>query len=89
MKLHDGFEKKYKERHKDLWAEMKDMIHEYGGSNYSTYLDKQTNYLYGFIELEDEILWNKSAETEICKRWWEYMADIMETNEDKSLSHLN
>lgn len=84
MKLYDGFEKEYKKRHENLWTEMKDMIHEYGGSNYSIYLDRETNYLYGFIELEDEALWSKSAETEIFKKWWKYMADIMETNEDNS-----
>lgn len=84
MKIHDGFKEEYKKRHENLWSEMKDMIHEYGGRNYSIYLDKETNYLYGFIELEDENLWNKSAETEICKKWWNYMADIMEINEDNS-----
>lgn len=84
MKIYDGFEEEYKNRHENLWEEMKNMIHEYGGSNYSIYLDKETKYLYGFIELEDETLWNKSAETEVCKRWWKHMADIMETNEDNS-----
>ncbi len=63
---------------------MKDMIKEYGGKNYSIFLDKETNILFGYIELENEELWNKTAETEICKRWWSYMSDIMETNEDNS-----
>ena len=26
----------------------------------------------------------KSAQTQICRKWWDYMADIMETNEDNS-----
>ena len=26
----------------------------------------------------------KAGETEICKKWWKYMADIMETNSDNS-----
>jgi len=84
MKLYNGFEDEYKKRHERLWLEMKDMIYKHGGSNYSIYLDKETNNLYGFLELEDETLWSKSAETEICKRWWKYMADIMETNKDNS-----
>lgn len=84
MKLYKGFEDEYKKRHSNLWDEMKAMIHEYGGNNYSIFLDEETNYLYGFIELDDEELWNKSAETEICKKWWAYMKDIMETNEDNS-----
>lgn len=84
MKLFKGFEEEYKKRHNGLWQEMKGMIHKYGGSNYSIFLDEETNTLIGYIELENEELWNKSAETEICKKWWDYMADIMETNEDNS-----
>lgn len=84
MKLYRGNEEEYKKRHDELWKEMKDMIKEYGGKNYSIFLDKETNILFGYIELENEELWNKTAETEICKRWWSYMSDIMETNEDNS-----
>ena len=36
------------------------------------------------IELENEEKWNESANTEICKKWWEFMAPIMETNPDNS-----
>lgn len=84
MKLYDGMAEEYERRHNALWQEMKDMIHEYGGSNYSIFLDKETNTLFGYIELADEEKWSKSAETAICRKWWDYMADIMETNEDNS-----
>ena len=84
MKLYDGMEKEYEKRHNELWPEMKDIIHEYGGKNYSIFWDKETNILYGYIELESEELWAKTAETDICKKWWTYMADIMETNPDNS-----
>lgn len=84
MKLYDGMAEEYERRHNALWQEMKDMIHEYGGSNYSIFLDKETNTLFGYIELSDEAKWSKSAETAICRKWWDYMADIMETNEDNS-----
>ena len=52
MKLYDGQEKEYEKRHNELWPEMRDMIHEYGGKNYSIFWDKETNILYGYIELE-------------------------------------
>lgn len=84
MKLYDDMAKEYEKRHNELWPEMKDMIHEYGGSNYSIFLDSETNVLYGYIELEDEEKWAKSADTAICRKWWDFMADIMETNEDHS-----
>lgn len=84
MKLYDGCEKEYEKRHNELWPEMKKMIHEYGGKNYSIFWDKETNILYGYIELESEELWAESAQTDICKKWWTFMADIMETNPDNS-----
>lgn len=84
MKLYPGMEIEYEKRHNELWPEMQNMIHEYGGHNYSIFLDKETNVLYGYIELEDEEKWNESANTPICRKWWHYMSDIMETNPDES-----
>ena len=84
MKLYDGMEAEYEKRHNELWDEMKDRIHRYGGKNYTIFLDKETNILFGYIEIESEELWAASAETEICKKWWAFMADIMETNPDNS-----
>lgn len=84
MKLYEGMAEEYEKRHNALWDEMKNMIHEYGGKNYSIFLDKDTSILFGYIELEDGDKWNKSADTEICRKWWHYMADIMETNPDES-----
>ena len=84
MKLYPGMAEEYERRHNLLWLEMKDMIHEHGGSDYSIFLDPETNVLYGYIELEDEALWAKGADTAINRKWWDYMADIMETNPDNS-----
>lgn len=84
MKLHPGMEAEYERRHNALWPEMKEMIHAYGGRNYSIFLDRETLTLYGYIELEDEFKWAESANTVICRKWWDYMADIMDVNPDNS-----
>ncbi len=63
---------------------MKDMIHKYGGKNYSIFLDKETGTLFGYIEIYSEELWARSADTDVCRRWWHFMADIMETNPAES-----
>ena len=84
MKLNAGQEAEYEKRHNELWPEMRDMIHEHGGKNYSIYLDRETLTLFGYIEIEDEELWSKGADTEINRKWWDFMADIMETNPDNS-----
>ena len=84
MYLNDGMEAEYKRRHDQLWPEMKEMIHEFGGKNYSIFLDRDTNILFGYIEIESEEKWAKSADTAICRKWWDYMADIMRVNPDNS-----
>ena len=84
MHLYEGMAEEYERRHNLLWPEMKDMIHEYGGHNYSIFLDSETNVLYGYIEIEEEEKWAKSADTAISRKWWDYMADIMDTNPDNS-----
>ena len=84
MNLYEGMENEYELRHNQLWPEMIDSIHAHGGSNYSIFWDKETNILFGYIELEDEELWAKSAESEANKKWWDFMASIMETNPDNS-----
>lgn len=84
MKLYQGMEAEYEKRHNELWPEMKDMIHEYGGKNYSIFWDRETNILFGYIEIDDEELWGKSADTDICRKWWGFMEPVMETNPDHS-----
>lgn len=84
MKLYPDMAEEYEKRHNELWLEMKDMIHEYGGRNYTIFLDRATNVLYGYIEVEDLQKWDKGADTAINRKWWDFMADIMETHPDNS-----
>ena len=84
MKLYPGFEEEYERRHNELWPEMREMIHTHGGKNYSIFLDRETLTLYGYIEIDNEELWAKGADTVINRKWWDFMADIMETNPDNS-----
>ena len=52
MKLYEGQEAEYERRHNLLWPEMKDMIHQHGGRNYTIFLDRETLTLFGYIEGE-------------------------------------
>ena len=65
MKLYPGMEAEYEKRNNQLWPEMKDMIHEHGGKNYTIFLDRETLTLFGYIEIENEELWAKGADTAI------------------------
>ena len=84
MYLNTGCARQYEKRHNELWDEMKVMINEYGGHNYSIFLDDETNVLYGYIEIEDEEKWSQSADTDINRKWWDYMAPLMKVNPDNS-----
>lgn len=84
MKLFPGQEKEYQRRHNELWPEMKEMLRAHGASNYSIFLDPDTLTLFGYIEIQDESLWEAAADTAINRKWWDYMADIMECNPDNS-----
>ena len=37
MKLYPDMAEEYEKRHNELWPEMKEMIHEYGGRNYTIF----------------------------------------------------
>ena len=84
MKLYPGMEEEYKRRHDALWVELIDAIHRDGGKNYTIFHDPVTNLLFEYIEIEDEEVWSARGGDEVTQRWWDYMADIMETNPDNS-----
>lgn len=77
MKLYPGMQEEYEKRHSLLWTEMKDMIHEHGGRNYTIFLDEETLTLFGYIEIEDLELWAKGADTATNRKWWDFMADVL------------
>lgn len=84
MKLNPGMIDEYKERHNKVLPELEDQFRLAGVSDYTIWFDEQTNYLFGYVVLEDNQIWDNIANTEACNRWWKYMAEIMETNEDFS-----
>ena len=88
MVLRPGMAEEYQRRHEALWPEMRDMIRAHGGRNYSIFLDPASNALFGYIEIEDEALWAASGRTQVCRKWWDYMAPLMAVNPDNSpVSH--
>ncbi|CAM3366435.1 MULTISPECIES: L-rhamnose mutarotase [Saccharibacillus] len=74
----------YRRRHDELWPEMEVMLREHGMLSYSIFLDAETDRLFAYLEIEDEERWARLADTDVCRRWWAYMRDIMETNPDDS-----
>jgi len=84
MKLKPGFKEEYKKRHDEIWPELKKMIKDSGVSDYTIYLDEETNILFAVQKLEGKGSSQDLGSTAIVQKWWKYMADIMETNPDFS-----
>jgi L-rhamnose mutarotase len=40
--------------------------------------------LFAYAEIESEERWRMIAQTEVCRRWWTHMSELMLTNEDNS-----
>ena len=84
MAIHDGQAAEYARRHQPIWAELRALLIAHGIHSYSIYLDPETNDLFGYVECEDEARWAALARSEVCRRWWRHMREIMPANPDDS-----
>jgi len=84
MSVHPGQEAEYERRHHPIWQELAATLRINGVRNYSIFLDAGTRVLFGYAEVESEERWQAVAASDVCRRWWRYMADIMPTNPDSS-----
>ena len=84
MKLYPGFKEEYRKRHNEIWPELAKLLKNEGICNYSIFLDEETNTLFAYQEQSGTSSSQDLGQTEIVKKWWKYMADIMETNPDNS-----
>jgi L-rhamnose mutarotase len=84
MKLHPNQVDEYKRRHDQLWPELVQLLKQSGIEDYSIFLDEKTNDLFGVLKMEDINQLDELPKHPIMKKWWSYMRDIMDTNEDHS-----
>ena len=84
MKLHKGFEVEYQKRHDELWPELQQLLKSAGISEYSIFLDAETNILFGVLKAENPATLDNLPANPVMKKWWAYMKDLMETNADNS-----
>ncbi len=84
MRLNPGMLDEYRRRHDEIWPELLQCLQEAGIGDYSIHFDADTNSLFA-------VLWCRAGHTmadlpdhPVIRRWWAYMADIMETHADNS-----
>jgi L-rhamnose mutarotase len=88
MRIKPGFEAEYRKRHDQIWPELSRLLHAAGIRDYSIYLDKNTGTLFAVQKLTDNNTNDNLSRHPLMKKWWAYMSDIMETNQDNSpLTH--
>src|SRR5262245_38319534 len=84
MSVHRGAEQEYERRHNPIWQELTDALVAHGVQKYSIFLDASSGDLFAYAEIADEAQRQAIAQTDVCRRWWRYMRELMPTNTDNS-----
>jgi L-rhamnose mutarotase len=84
MYLKPGCKAIYKQRHNEIWPELKSLLKNKGISEYHIFFDEDTNILFAIQEQEKGQSSQNLHDYEVVQLWWQYMKDVMETNADNS-----
>ena len=82
MQLNPGQAAEYEKRHDEIWPELSGALKDAGVSDYSIWLDPGTNALFATLMRTDDHTMDVLPQTEVVKRWWAFMADVMQTHPD-------
>ena len=85
LEVRVGYEEEYKKRHDEIWPEMVEMLQESGIKKYSIFRHGLT--LFGYFETDDlDRTIAHINQSEIGRRWGEYMAPIMKIEVDSQIN---
>ena len=84
MSVHPGRTAEYERRHNPIWRELEETLIAHGVDRYSIFLDPETNELFAYVEMESAERWAAVATTDVCRRWWRHMRELMPSNPDDS-----
>jgi L-rhamnose mutarotase len=84
MSVHEDQQTEYARRHNPIWSELEETLLAHGVRTYSIYLDPGTSELFAYAEIESEERWAAVAPTDVCRRWWRHMRELMPSNPDDS-----
>ncbi|PLP58311.1 L-rhamnose mutarotase [Mesorhizobium loti] len=81
MVLNPGQAAEYRKRHDAIWPELREALHRAGVSDYSIWLDPETDHLFATLVRADDHAMDALPQTEVNRRWWDFMADIMQVTD--------
>ena len=84
MSVHPGQQAEYARRHQPIWRELEEVLLAHGVRTYSIFIDPESNDLFGYVEFESDERWAAVAATDVCRRWWHHMRELMPSNADDS-----
>lgn len=85
MKLkNSSYIDEYRKRHDEIWPELKVLLKGAGVSEYSVFFDEETLSLFAFQKTSGEGGSQDLGSNPIVQKWWDFMADIMETEDNNA-----
>ena len=84
MQLKPGVVAEYKKRHDEIWPELAVELKAAGVSDYSIFLDEETLTLFAVQKLSEGNTAAKLPNSPVVRKWWDYMAPLMEVHPDNS-----
>lgn len=84
MKLKPGMAAEYQRRHDELWPELAAALRDAGIRDYSIFLDEAAMTLFAVQKQAEGGAAARLPDLPVVKRWWAYMAPLMEAHPDNS-----
>lgn len=78
MRLKPGVVEEYRRRHDELWPDLAAALDGAGIFDYSIFLDEETLSLFAVLKIRDGAPIAELPRQPVMKRWWDYMAPLME-----------
>lgn len=84
MQLNKGCEAEYEKRHDEIWPTLIEELKQAGIEDYSIFLHPETLQLFATLWRKQDHQMDHLSAKDIIKKWWQYMCDIMQCNDDNS-----
>lgn len=86
MVLNPGLRDEYRRRHDEIWPDLKDGLIKAGVVDYKIFLDEASNHLFAVMVRKRNHTLGDLRDSAVNRRWWDMMADIMQTEPDNAPS---